>query len=226
MKSYIDEKLENVKVSNKLKNEILQKAVMSDREEQPTMTNRKYKILIPVMCIIAVMAVGISATAAIKHYFESKGVEQSIEGNTAIVSVDPSVQEPDSNIPGYVIFIDSELFTSEKANGVEKITAKANPEAYMTISHVGKQSADGYISDLKASLTQEILADDITIGKNSPGIKYTTGYEWDDIVTTVYAVDDGKGGCFIIKYEHIVEATEGFGARFQTMANTFEVIAE
>lgn len=139
MKSYIDEKLENVKVSNKLKNEILQEALSNGREEQTTMTNRKFKILVPVICIIAVMAVGISATAAIKHFFESKGVEQNIEGNMAVVSVDPVVKEPENDTPGYVIFIDSELFTSEKANGVEKISAKANPEAYMTISHVGKR---------------------------------------------------------------------------------------
>lgn len=178
------------------------------------------------MCIIAAMTVGFSATAKIRHFFESKEISQGLEGENYIVSVDPSVKEPENSIPGYVIFIDSETFVSEKKDGVEKISAIANPQAFMTISHTADTTVEACIDGVISNITSEILAKDLKTVENSLGVKYTTGFNFDDTVTTVFAVDDGKGGCFILKYEHTFEASEGFGARFAAMAKTFEVIEE
>lgn len=227
--SHIDEKLSDINMSNSLRNSIFQEIENGIGKEQHVMNkNRRFKYMIPVICIIAVITVGLSATAAIRHFFQPKEIKQSLEGETETISVVPDVKEPNSSENGYVIYIDSEVFTSEKKDGVEKISAIANPEAYMTISHAENTNFRDYISNVISETNQEIIAKDIKIDsiEDSLGVSYAAGNNYDDIITTIYAVNDGKSGCFIIKYVNTVEAAEGFGVRFQAMVNTFEVISE
>jgi hypothetical protein len=51
-----------------------------------------------------------------------------------------------------------------------------------------------------------------------------TGLSADSEVVEAYFVDNGLGGVFVIKAVYYMEATEGTGARFHTMIETFEVL--
>ena len=51
------------------------------------------------------------------------------------------------------------------------------------------------------------------------------GLQADSEVIETYFVDNGLGGVFVIKAIYYMEATEGMGARFHTMIETFEVLA-
>jgi hypothetical protein len=50
------------------------------------------------------------------------------------------------------------------------------------------------------------------------------GVQADSEVVEAYFVDNGLGGVFVIKAVYYMEATEGVGARFHTMIETFEVL--
>ncbi len=50
------------------------------------------------------------------------------------------------------------------------------------------------------------------------------GLSGDCEVKEVYFVDNGRGGVFVITASYIVEATEGTGARFHSMIETFRVL--
>jgi hypothetical protein len=50
------------------------------------------------------------------------------------------------------------------------------------------------------------------------------GLSADSEVVEAYFVDNGLGGVFVIKAVYYMEATEGVGARFHTMIETFEVL--
>lgn len=50
------------------------------------------------------------------------------------------------------------------------------------------------------------------------------GLQADSEVVEAYFVDNGLGGVFVIKAVYYMEATEGMGARFHSMIETFEVL--
>lgn len=50
------------------------------------------------------------------------------------------------------------------------------------------------------------------------------GIQADSEVVETYFVDNGLGGVFVIKAVYYMEATEGMGARFHTMIETFKVL--
>ncbi|MCM1091005.1 MAG: hypothetical protein NC413_09175 [Muribaculum sp.] len=52
-----------------------------------------------------------------------------------------------------------------------------------------------------------------------------TGTQADSEVVEAYFVDNGLGGVFVIKALYYMEATEGMGARFHSMIETFEALS-
>ena len=56
------------------------------------------------------------------------------------------------------------------------------------------------------------------------GIWYSEGVQWDDMISRIYCIDDGKQGCYIVTYQNTIEEEEGYGSRFKTMLNTFQII--
>lgn len=51
------------------------------------------------------------------------------------------------------------------------------------------------------------------------------GQQWDDAVITVYVASDGQQGSFTITERYFLEASEGHGARFYSMAREFKAVA-
>lgn len=127
---------------------------------------------------------------------------------------------------GYTIEIDQNFFVSEKNDGFERISVISNPEAYMTISNVAGITYTDYIEVLMSETILQISEKNMKIEgiENSLGMSYSTGSLDNDIVTTIYAIDNGKNGCFVIKYINTNEAKDDIGARFEEIARTFKVI--
>lgn len=186
------------------------------------MVKNTMKILISAVFLFAVIYIGFSA---VWSFFEPNEIQTypNIKCELNIANPKPVTVKPETGKSeyDYSISIDGDTFVSEKIDGIEKISAIANPRAFMTISHIDNGKSEEYISGVVGKLTQNILAENIKINGNSKGVKYTTGFNFDDTVTTLYAVDDGKGGCFVIKFSHTIEASEGFGTAFEAMARTF-----
>ena len=235
LKSYIDDRLSDVTVSQELKRKIINQTYYEERERRKTLRKNNHtfiKILVPVLACIAIVVFitstvpGKALASTIKDLFKPKEVTQKIEGTDDTIIASPSVDEPSSDYAGYVIYIDNETFVSTKANGVETISGIANPNAYMTITKKADCKYEDYIATLAAEKKDSILEPDLKL-KNitkSKGISYSTGLNRDDIVTTVYCADDGRGGCIIIQFVHTIEATEGYGSRFSAMLDTFEIV--
>lgn len=55
-------------------------------------------------------------------------------------------------------------------------------------------------------------------------LRAVEGTAWDCEVKEVFFVENGLGGVFVITASYIVEATEGMGARFRSMIETFRVL--
>lgn len=236
IKSYIDDRLSDVIVSQELKQKIINQAYYEERKKGRKTVRKNndtfIKIAAPVLVCTAIVVFitstvpGKALASSIKDFFKPKEVTQKIEGIDDTIIASPSVDEPSDDYAGYVIYIDEERFVSTKANRVEKISGIANPNAYMTITKKADCNYEDYINTLTAEKKDSVLESDLKLKNvaNSKGISYCTGLNRDDIVTTVYGADDGKGGCFIIEFVHTIEATEGFGSRFSAMLDTFEIV--
>ena len=236
IKSHIDDRLSDVMVSQELKQRIINKTYYEKRKKgRKTLRKNNHtfiKIVAPVLVCAAIVvfitstAPGQALASSIKDLFKPKEITQKIEGNNDTIIASPSVDEPSNDYAGYVIYIDEKTFTSTKSNRIEKISAIANPNAYMTINKKANSNYNDYIDALAAEKKDGILASDLKLKniEDSKGISYSTGLNRDDIVTTVYCADDGKGGCFVIEFVHTIEATEGFGSRFSAMLDTFEIV--
>ncbi len=70
------------------------------------------------------------------------------------------------------------------------------------------------------------IVSDIRISESPKGLylRAAEGTAGDCEVQEVYFVDNGLGGVFVITASYIVEATEGTGARFHSMIETFRVL--
>lgn len=125
----------------------------------------------------------------------------------------------------YSVTFDSSVFVSEKKNGVEKIKCTANSEAYMTISHVEGFSFSEYIDDVLSNINVNINDKNIKLegNENSLGVRYSTGSFENDIITTIYAVDDGAGECFEIRYINTIGDDDDLGAKFNGIAQSFKL---
>lgn len=125
----------------------------------------------------------------------------------------------------YTVSFDSSVFTSEKKNGVERIKCIAAPESYLTISHVANRSYSDYINDALSGVSVNVNETDIKLegNENSLGIRYSTGSFANDIITTLYAVDDSANGCFEIRYINTIGSDGDLGAKFKEIAQSFKL---
>lgn len=182
-----------------------------------------------VILVVGGMMIPADGTMArnIRNFFLPKKVEENVEGYEEEVEMQPVVRgEEDEKTADYVIFVDKEIFETQKKNGVQIIKGIANPKAKMTISQEMDISVEECLEKIKKEKDIEAFeeAESLSIEAEYQGILVTTGLNWDDVMTRIYCIDNGQGGCFIIEYCNTVEADEGFGSRFRTMLNTFEII--
>ncbi len=155
---------------------------------------------------------------------ETEGTETSATAtNTTVVipsSTDPIVN-PNKN---YTFFIDKSTFeVTEDEDGETILTAKDNNSVKMTVTPVRSMSykeccraAESKHQKLDSSATLEI--------ENANTVyRSQTGDSDNDIITTVYCVDDNKGGCIVIECKTPVSATE-YAKTIEIMLSMFKVI--
>ena len=118
-------------------------------------------------------------------------------GNTITIpaSTDPIIN-PNKN---YTLFIDKTVFNSdENDDGIMTLTAKDNGSVKMTITPVREM---GYKECCRATEKnhKKLNSSALEIENTNTVYRSQTGDSDSDIITTVYCVDDNKGGCIIIE---------------------------
>ena len=93
------------------------------------------------------------------------------------------------------------------------------------------QKQDVFVEDAAREIKEEMSehyanVSDIMISELPEGLYLCAdeGIAGDCEVKEVYFVDNGLGGVFVITASYIVEATEGTGARFHSMIETFQIL--
>ncbi len=147
--------------------------------------------------------------------------EKSTETTFVIPSSTDPIVNPNKN---YTLFIDKSTFdVTENIDGETILTAKENSNVKMTVTPVREMSykeccraAENKHKKLDSSAKLEI--------KNTNTVyRSQTGDSNSDIITTVYCVDDNKGGCVVIECRTPVGATE-YMKTIEIMLSMFKVL--
>lgn len=101
------------------------------------------------------------------------------------------------------------------------------PTEEIRITQRQEVSVEDAAAQMKEELSEHYVeVSDITVSECPKGLylRADEGTAWDCEVREVYLIDNGLEGVFIITASYIMEATEGTGARFHSMIETFKVM--
>ncbi len=149
----------------------------------------------------------------------------SIASSTETTFVIPSSTDPIINPnKNYTIFIDKTKFMSfEEDNGLTTIIAKENNNVVMTITPVRDKSYKQCCREAQNEHKKLSVSAQLLIENQNTVYRSQTGDDDNDIITTVYCVDDNKGGCVVIECKAPVSATE-FSEAFEIMLSMFKIL--
>ena len=134
-------------------------------------------------------------------------------------STDPIVN-PNKN---YALFIDKTVFdASESDDGSTRLVAKNNSSVKMTITPVREMSYRQCCTATEKNHKKLDSSAKLDIENANTVYRSQTGDSDSDIITTVYCVDDNKGGCIVIEYNIPVGAT-GYMKTIEIMLSMFKV---
>ena len=160
----------------------------------------------------------ISTTAEV-----SETTETTVSTETTFVvpsSTDPIIN-PNKN---YTLFIDKTIFeSSENSNGITTLTAKDNGAVKMTITPVREMSYKQCCTATEKNHKKLSSSAALKIENTNTVYRSQTGDSDSDIITTVYCVDDKKGGCIVIECRTPVNATK-YMETIEIMLSMFKVI--
>ena len=135
-------------------------------------------------------------------------------------STDPIVN-PNKN---YTLFIDKTVFESkENDDGVMTLTAKDNGSVKMTITPVRDMSYKQCCKATEKNHKKLSNSANLKIENTNTVYRSQTGNSDSDIITTVYCVDDKKGGCIVIECRTPVGATK-YMETIEIMLSMFKVL--
>ena len=191
------------------------------------MNNKKKRIItISAVCGIVVLIVAIILLLPYMEKLTGKNQTPdtpsvSESQNEAEITTTESLPTPSGK--GYAILVDTTSFTfTEAEDGVTTITAKGNDKVKMTITPLNDVSYDTLCLDTIAFYGEMGESSALKIGNKNSAYRSQTGDKDDDIITTVYCVDNGKGGSIEIRYETPVSA-DSYSGDFETMLSMFRV---
>jgi hypothetical protein len=215
---------------------------------------RAVKIATGIAAVFAAVAVYLSLPAGtafmedLQDWFApEKKVEVTVEGEKEQTrqllhqggdtggSAEPDGGDTKPALSRYVIYYDQERYKLVQQEGKDVITTKEPlPDRYPEVSLTIEQDPDTKPEDLIAGLEKEIKGKyaktDAVEHVAEPVAGYRlhalNGQEWNSEVTTVYVVDNGKQGSFVLTMKYFLEAAEGHGARFEQMLKEFKVLSE
>lgn len=135
-------------------------------------------------------------------------------------STDPVIN-PNKN---YTLFIDKTIFDiSENDDGITTLVAKDNSNVKMTITPVREM---GYKECCRATeKNHKKLSSSAALKIENTNTVYRsqTGDGDSDIITTVYCIDDKKGGCIVIDCRTPVNSTK-YMDTIEIMLSMFKVV--
>ncbi len=213
------------------------------------MSDKKKRNLIIVLCILAVV---IAIVAIAFAPFGKKATGDSDSPNitdvpeitqittdppatsepseTADISTETTFVVPPSTDPvinpnkNYTLFIDKTVFDySENDDGITTLTAKDNGSVKMTITPVREMSYKECCRATEKKHQKLSSSAALKIENTNTVYRSQTGDTDSDIITTVYCVDDKKGGCIIIDCRTPVNATK-YMETIEIMLSMFKVI--
>ncbi len=190
------------------------------------MNNKKKRIItIAAICSMVILIVAIIALLPVIE--KNTGKNQIPEGNAASTLQNENVsttvgKAPQKQDKGYAILVDVTTFNSTEDNSVTTIVAKDNEKVKIVITPKNDISYDDLCLDTIAFHGEMGESSALDIGSKNSAYRSQTGDKADDIITTIYCVDNGKGGSIEIKCETTVAAKSYF-EDFETMLSMFKV---
>ena len=113
------------------------------------------------------------------------------------VSIPPSTNPVADIYKNYSIFIDKRTFDFTENGGVTTLVAKNNKNVSVTVTQHKDMTYTELCVEVKKSHTQ--LSPDKKLKIDNLNTAFSS--QTDDIVTTVYCIDDGRGGSIELKYQ-------------------------
>ncbi len=152
---------------------------------------------------------------------QSESSEISTETTFVIPPSTDPVINPNKN---YTLFIDKTVFDySENDDGITTLTAKDNGSVKMTITPVREMSYKECCRATEKKHQKLSSSAALKIENTNTVYRSQTGDTDSDIITTVYCVDDKKGGCIIIDCRTPVNATK-YMETIEIMLSMFKVL--
>lgn len=160
----------------------------------------------------------ISTTAEVS---ETTKTTVSSETTFAVPSSTDPIINPNKN---YTLFIDKTIFeSSENSDGITTLTAKDNGAVKMTITPVREMSYKQCCTATEKNHKKLSSSAALKIENTNTVYRSQTGDSDSDIITTVYCVDDKKGGCIVIECRTPVNATS-YMETIEIMLSMFKVL--
>lgn len=214
------------------------------------MSNKKKRNLIIVLCVLAVI-IAIVAIAFAPFGTKATGnsdspnitdiseITESITESTSVAETkntsaetasDTTIVMPSSTDPvinpnkNYTLFIDKSSFdVSENDDGTTTLTAKKNSSVKMTITPIRDMSYKQCCRAAEKEHKRLNHTEALEIENTNTAYRSQTGDSDGDIITTVYCIDDDKGGCIVIDCRTPVGTTE-YMETIEIMLSMFKVL--
>lgn len=195
-------------------------------------------IFAALMCGTA-MAVNEDFREAVIGFFETlfppKDITVMVEGFPEERSHSAQGQLPDTEEPGFVIYVDSEHYSMTEENGAYYIRPipmpEADPSCLPACEMVIEEMDSDWLTAAETVRSQmegnwETLSS-IMRGTEPPRLNFyaSDGSSWDSPCEDHYFYQNGQNGSFHIVLRYFREAAEGHGVSFAAMLSTFSVIA-
>ncbi|MBS6396115.1 MAG: hypothetical protein KH452_03030 [Clostridiales bacterium] len=168
----------------------------------------------------------------IETLFPSREITAMPEGEPESNTYEARGREPETDEPGFAIYIDPEHYTMVEEEGIYYIRPLTyDPDSPLVCEMVIREVPDIIPMELAQQIHDEMegkweSVTEIWENPNPAGISFnmSNGLAWDSMQESHYFVDNGKQGSFQIIIRYFQEATEGHGSRFYTMLETFSLI--
>lgn len=186
--------------------------------------------------VAALEVVKDAVTSIIEALFPPKDIPVNVEGETEVKHQEAGGQKPETQedgtitTPGFAIYYDTELYTMLQEDGVTYIRFVMDndlPPCEVEIKHIPNMTPANAAETISKAMTEtwESVSEVRSLETRDGLIfSFADGMNWDSACGNAYYFGDGRDGCFQIMSRYFVEATEGHGARFAQMIQTFEII--
>lgn len=174
----------------------------------------------------------------VNNIFPPKDIAVAPEGMTEEVGHAAQVKEPESEVPGFAIYVDTERYYTVEENEkfyIRPIGAEENSKLIceMEIEKMPDVSWEEAAQTIRNQMCEEQDAgkwDSISDISHDTDIKRlhfyaSEGTDWDSTQEEHYFYQMDGQGTYHIVLRYFLEATEGNGTRFHAMLDTFTLVA-